>query len=381
VSDFSGYVGGGASGSTALITGNGSAWNNSESLYVGGERNSEKGELSIDSGGQVSSKWAYLGYDVGSVGTAKVSGAQSRWTNGGSMYIGYNGTGALYIEAGGQVSNAYGCTLGLYAGSWPSSGTATVSGIGSALTINGALNVGYNSSGTLNIGSGIGSGGLVTTTALTLANRISGTATCSINGGILQAGIIAQGQGSASLNWIDGTIRNYDPSSDLTVSNSNNLTLKLAATGTHAFNIDAGRIGTVDAILADATSGGTLTKLGDGFLTLTAANTYTGDTSVEDGTLSISVPYLCDSADVHIDSGAKLDLAFTGSDTVRLLYLDGSLMPAGTWGSSLSGATNIDDAHFSGKGTLAVTVPEPSTLLLLGSFLSILALAWKRRAI
>ena len=128
----------------------------------------------------------------------------------------------------------------------------------------------------------------------------------------------------------------------------------------------------------DETSGGTLTKLGDGLLVLSAANTYTGDTSVERGTMRISVSCLHDLAGVHISPGAKLDLAFTGSDVVRSLFLDGLPMAYGTWGSSLSGATYLDDAHFSGTGMLNV-VPEPSAVALLLTA-SVGGLLWRRRS-
>ena len=134
------------------------------------------------------------------------------------------------------------------------------------------------------------------------------------------------------------------------------------------------RSGTVSALLA----GGSLTKTGSGSATLVAGNTYTGDTKIEDGILSISNPYLNDLAGVYISTGAKLDLGFSSSDTIGSLYLDGASAPAGTWGATGSGAAHIDDIHFSGTGQLNV-VPEPSTLVLLAAgALGLLAYAWRR---
>ena len=56
--------------------------------------------------------------------------------------------------------------------------------------------------------------------------------------------------------------------------------------------------------------GGTLVKSGDGTLTLSDANTYSGDTLITAGTLSISSSYLADLAAVKIDSGAFFNLGF-----------------------------------------------------------------------
>ena len=101
--------------------------------------------------------------------------------------------------------------------------------------------------GTLNIGSGIASDGMVIAKYVTCANSSSATATCNLNGGTLQTASITKGSGTPTFNWSDGTIRNYDANTNLTVNGTNSLLLKLAATGTHAFNIDAGRTGTVSA--------------------------------------------------------------------------------------------------------------------------------------
>ena len=170
----------------------------------------------------------------------------------------------MNIKAGGLVSNSYPVYLGYQSGS---SGTATVTGTGSKWTSS-LLYVGYYGTGTLNIGSSIASDGMVFAKSVTLAKSSSASAICNLNGGTLQTTSISKGNGTASFDWSDGTIRNYDASTDLTVNGTNSLKLKLAATGTHAFNIDAGRTGTVSAILSDATSGGTLAKVGDGLLVL-----------------------------------------------------------------------------------------------------------------
>lgn len=95
-------------------------------------------------------------------------------------------------------------------------------------------------------------------------------------------------------------------------------------------------------------------KAGSGVATLVGQTSYTGDTTVNGGTLVLSNTGLADGADVRI-SGGKLGLNFSGTDTVRSLYISGVLQPAGVYGPTGSGAANINDSVFSGTGTLTVT--------------------------
>jgi autotransporter-associated beta strand protein len=151
------------------------------------------------------------------------------------------------------------------------------------------------------------------------------TGICNLNGGTLQVGTLYKGSGTATFNWNDGTIRSY-VHYGLAIGGYNSLTLKLAATGTHAFDIDADSVGSVSAVLCDATSGGTLTKLGKGTLTLSAANTYTGKTTISAGILSLYDSGSLASALIDVQSGATFDVrtnyslgsgkTLTGSGTV-----------------------------------------------------------------
>ena len=101
---------------------------------------------------------------------------------------------------------------------------------------------------------------------------------------------------------------------------------------------------------------GTLVKAGDGKLTLHDAPTYTGDTTVNAGTLALALANTHnESSVVTLAAGAKLELAEGVSDTVGRLYFGTDLQVSGTWGSSTSGATHTDDTYFAGKGTLTVT--------------------------
>jgi autotransporter-associated beta strand protein len=112
---------------------------------------------------------------------------------------------------------------------------------------------------------------------------------------------------------------------------------------------------TLRPIIADsATNVVNVAKTGSGKWILDAVNTYTGDTSVEAGVLSITKSYLSDTADVMIDSGAIFDLSFVGSDTIGALFLDGASQGLGTYGSLASSAM-FKSSYFTGTGILNVT--------------------------
>jgi len=85
---------------------------------------------------------------------------------------------------------------------------------------------------------------------------------------------------------------------------------------------------------------------------------YSGNTTVNGGTLSLGAENSANNAStVSIAStGAKLDLNFTGTDTVQKLFIGGVQQPAGVYKAS----DNITDAgtaiaQISGTGTLTVT--------------------------
>jgi autotransporter-associated beta strand protein len=96
-------------------------------------------------------------------------------------------------------------------------------------------------------------------------------------------------------------------------------------------------------------------------LTLSSTNTYTGDTTVAAGTLSLgdgtSNTSLADTAAVVIgtDPTAILNLNYTGTDTVASLTINGVAKPAGVYGSS------DPSGRITGSGTLTVGAVSPYT--------------------
>jgi autotransporter-associated beta strand protein len=105
---------------------------------------------------------------------------------------------------------------------------------------------------------------------------------------------------------------------------------------------------------ASLTGAGGLYKSGPGTMSIQTAATYTGDTQVQEGVLRLEQASLADGADVRMIASGKLNLAYTGTDTVRAFYIDDQLQFAGVWGAIGSGA-QYETAALTGTGTLTVT--------------------------
>jgi len=101
---------------------------------------------------------------------------------------------------------------------------------------------------------------------------------------------------------------------------------------------------------------GSIAKTGTCDVVLAGANTYRGNTSVTAGSLRLDHPNTGnDKSVVSVASGATLELAFSGSDTVASLVLDGSPQPDGLYDTSNSGGA------ITGSGSLRVLTPPPSS--------------------
>jgi autotransporter-associated beta strand protein len=133
---------------------------------------------------------------------------------------------------------------------------------------------------------------------------------------------------------------------------------------------------TCDLLVSIPLSGdGSLTKQGNGIMTLSGSNSYNGATTVNSGTLVIDATgqlgngnltvengatcelhnpggAVADTATVTLNGTGKLHLAPGVSETVASLVIDGEQRQAGNYSAS------SDPAHFSGSGSLIVTPPK-----------------------
>jgi autotransporter-associated beta strand protein len=153
-------------------------------------------------------------------------------------------------------------------------------------------------------------------------------------------------------------------------------------------------------VIGDSAAGGvvSISKEGAGTWVLTGANTYSGDTSVVDGTLSITNAFLHDDSEVRLftedndenSTSPELNLDFVGTDTVAGLFFDGSAQDEGLWGAVGNGAAQFTSSLITGSGLLNVvapmggellasTVPEPTAAMLMMLAVGMGSLARKRR--
>ncbi len=188
-------VGGSGSG-TVTVDGTGSTWSSTE-LNVS---SLGAATLNILGGGTVTTSEGQVGNWPGSSGTVTVDGTGSAWTNSNDLYIGSSywgpgGTGTLNIQNGGAVSSR----RGYVGGNSGSSGTVTLTGADSTWTNTGSLYVGGTSTSTGGSGTVYVNNGATLTVGGTL--KIWNTGSVQVNNGIILAGAI---ENAGSLAY-DGT--------------------------------------------------------------------------------------------------------------------------------------------------------------------------------
>jgi T5SS/PEP-CTERM-associated repeat protein len=134
-----------AGSNSVLVTGSGSVWTNGGDLYVGydGYGNS----LSVASGGRVENRMGFIGYSLSaSNNSVMVNGGGSVWRNTNGLAVGYLGSyNSLVVTNGGVVINTTTGGVGILFGS--DYNRALISGNGSTWSNGSGFAVGYFGSG------------------------------------------------------------------------------------------------------------------------------------------------------------------------------------------------------------------------------------------
>jgi autotransporter-associated beta strand protein len=282
--------------------------------------------------------------------------APNKWTNGDNAFFQISGTSNVTVVSGANAPavsqitfNGTGYTL--------NGGTVTLTGAGGPVIVNADAIINSVIAGTVGL-TKTGSG------ALTLGGSNSFTGTMTIGNGAVVIASIANGganstlgASAASVPVVLGSIGNTGTLRFTGASGSTNRQFTLATAGTGAFDISNAL-----AISGAIGGSGALTKTGAGSLTLSASNSYTGVTTVNNGKLlfnnnltgaggAINVTGSATtlggtgtlSRSVDISSGATI----TGGDngTVGHLTTNGQ-----SWGTGATNGTYIVDMTSTSTG-------------------------------
>jgi len=230
--------------------------------------------------------------------TVNVNSGGSLSTTAAAIVVGGSASqvGILNVEGGTVSASANNVVLANGAGA-----TGTLNINSGSVTITGASNVvRFGSSGGTS-GTGIVNlnGGTLTTSGLTQTGTTS--ATLNLNGGVLKAT-------KANTGFLTGTITNVVKTGGAKID-------------TNSFAITIGQALIHDAGLESTVDGG-LTKSGTGTLTLSTANTFTGRTLVNAGTLALSNVLALQNSALDV-SGAGTVTFTAGTNTYTLGGLQG----------------------------------------------------------
>lgn len=296
------------------------------------------GKMTISGGtfniGTAATKWFRVGNWDTSKGQLDISGGSLNLLNNSALKM--NGDGTV----GANVINQTGGAVTFY-----SNAGTTVGGTGD-LDLQRAGAAASNNTYNLN-------GGTLTVPAV-ISTATTGTRTFNLNGGTLAAA----GPSANFINLGSGTgVARTNVRNGGAIIHTNGYDVTIPQVLEHS-NIDG-----------DNAIDGGLTKQGAGNLTLTAANTYTGPTTITAGTLTLSnAGAVNGSSGVTINgSGAKLVQASGGTITPPILLTQGSLDGNGNMnsltvadsaantiatGNGAAGYLAVDTLTFQGAATL-----------------------------
>ena len=141
---------------------------------------------------------------------------------------------------------------------------------------------------------------------------------------------------------------------DITIASAsitaNGIPKRLQLDGTSENNVVTGVISDTNNAIAGAKV--SLIKAGSSTWHLQGDNTYTGDTTILDGTLKLDFPCLDNDSTVRIDG--ILDLPHGEEDTVTSLFINGVEMPPGIYRSEVYPGDGTEVPQITGTGTLNV---------------------------
>ena len=336
----------------------------------------QAGTVTHSSGTLTLTTYLSVGDGPGSNGTYNLSGTGT--LNSLETDVGVRGTGVFNQSGGTHNVGSNGLFIGAYPGA---NGTYTLSGGTLTTPITLVSDDANTSTFTQN-------GGTHTTGQLLLTGyATSSVGTYNLNAGTLNVGTVTSGDagvsGTSTFNFNGGTLA--PTSSNGTTFFPNVLTTANVRNGgaifnTAGFNVTVGQRLVHSTLGGDnATDGGLTKQTGAGTLTLSGANTYTGPTVVNAGTLQAGIASVAGTSGAFGNNSA-VTLANTAGATLDLNGFNtqiGSLTGGGTTGGNVTlgsatlsvGADNTTPAAYAGviSGTGSLTKLGTGTLTLTGA--------------
>lgn len=244
-------------------------------------------------------------------GTVQMDSGSSISTTGSHSLL-LSGTNAdrtqLYVNAGASVSSVQYLQIN---GNLFVDGGSVSSG-GNGIFIGNAANTNLSS---LVVNSGNVTAGSSTGVAFGPASSSANSGgTLQLNGGILTTQRIWERNAAATsvVNFNGGTVRASAASTDFMSVDS-----AVVQSGGARFDTNGHNVTIAQALTSGGPNDGGLTKLGNGTLTLSAANTYNGVTTVETGTLALAATgSISSSSRIDVRSGATLNVSAVSGFTI-----------------------------------------------------------------
>ena len=289
-----------------------------------------------NSGGGSNGSWDTT---VGSTNWANTTPVAVSYTEGSNVTFGDTsaidgtpvGTGAITVQSTGVSPSSITFTNNSVAYSFTNaSGSVGISGASDSVTLSGTQSVTFNSPNTYGGATTINSGTLVIGNSLAVQNS-----TVTLSGGALQ---FTQGLGSATFGGLAG-------SGNLALADTNSAAVNLTVGGNNSSNAYSGVL----------SGSGSLTLTGSGTLTLASANTYSGNTTINSGTLRLGAS---SGSSAGIATSPTITLASTTATLDARNVGSGGITLGSSVAQTLAGfGTVLGTTTVSGGSTISPTLP------------------------